>query len=411
MNVFVRILVLAAMLALVVAAGCSDRGTNSPEAVSIAEGGPLLMTHVFFDELIVQIKNEFQILEMVAYEPRVAFPPNAGGELRPVPLLILLPPQGKDHYFYFNHGLQQIADEMIAKGEIQPMLIVCVSNDLVFGGYFFAGHYPGGGDWDAIIGQNLVSHVENFGLTIVDPDKRGIGGVGMGAYGAFRAAMLNPGTFTSVSAVDGPLDFDGADGNSGLIDLFVPALTEQGLLGEATWKADFDSASVWPISRFLIGGAMAFSPHDTAVTCDVTPTLSGNMIDVIARETIADTMTLIPNVVTADAYNLDFHLPFDANGAPYAPIWEDYWLTNNLENLPSASLDGVNIWIATSDEANFGYHEQTLSFISTLQGWGRPVTTHTYSGYTGNPATSDQYVYDLLKEMLIFHSESFGNGD
>jgi hypothetical protein len=301
MNVFVRILVLATILALVVAAGCSDRGTNNPPPVTIAEGGPLLMTHVFFNELILQIKNQFQILEMVAYEPRVSFPPSAGGELRPVPLLILLPPQGKDHYFYFNHGLQQIADELIAKGEIQPMLIACVSNDLVFGGYFFAGHFPGAGDWDAIVGQNLIDHIESFGLTIVDPDKRGIGGVGMGAYGAFRAAMLNPGTFTSVSAVDGPLDFDGSDGNSGLIDLFGPALTEQGLLGQATWNDDFDSASVWPTSNLLIGGALAFSPHDTALTLDITMTINGPIVEILARDTIADETTLIRNVVTQDA--------------------------------------------------------------------------------------------------------------
>ena len=170
MNVFVRILVLSAIIALVVAAGCDDRGTNNPPPVAISEGGPLVMTHVFFDELIVQIKNQFQIMEMVAYEPLVSIPPTPGGELRAVQLLFLLPPQGKDHYFNFNHGLQQVADELIAKGEIQPMLIACISNDLVFGGYFYAGHHPGAGDWDAIVGQNLIDHIETFGLTIVVPD-------------------------------------------------------------------------------------------------------------------------------------------------------------------------------------------------------------------------------------------------
>ncbi len=411
MNVFVRLSILAMTLALVLAVGCSDRGTNGATDIVIDEGGPLVMTHVFFNELVLQIKNQYQILEMVAYRPKVNFEPYAGGELKPVPLLILLPPQGKDHYYYFNHGLQQIADELIASGQIQPMFIACISNDLVFGGYFYAENSPAAGDYDAIVGQNLVEHIESFGLTIQDPAKRGIGGVGMGAYGAFRAAMLNPGTFTSISAVDGPLDFDGADGNSGLIDLFVPCLTEQGLLGEDNWKQEFDSALVWPITRLLIGGSLAFSPHDTALDYSITYTPTGTIIDISARYTIDDTMTLVANVVTEDANNLDFHLPFDNAGNPYAPVWDAFWLPNNLENLDPGGLDDVNIWIASSDEAGFGYHDQTMSFISTLQGWGRPVTTFEYEGYPGSPATGDQYVYDLLKEMLIFHSEAFGDGD
>ncbi|UCG62473.1 MAG: hypothetical protein JSV52_04090 [Candidatus Zixiibacteriota bacterium] len=414
MNVFVRLSILAMTLALVLAVGCSDRGPNGGTDLAIEQGGPLVMTHVFFNELLLQIKNDFQMLEMIAYRPKVNFEPYAGGELRPVPLLILLPPKGKDHYYYFNHGLQEIADELIATGQIQPMFIACISNDLVFGGYFFAEDHPGAGNYDTLVGQNLVDHIESFGLTIAEPAKRGIGGVGMGAYGAFRAAMLNPGTFTSISAVDGPLDFDGPDGNSGLIDLFVPSLTEQGLLGEENWKADYDSASAWPTTRLLIGGALAFSPHDTALECFVSPTPTGIIVDITERYTIDDTMTLVTNVVTADAYNLDFHLPFDGAGDPYPPIWNAFWLPNNLENLNTSALDDVNIFIATSDEASFGYHDQTMSWASTIQNLGRSdtlLTVHEYEGYPGNPATGDQYLYDLLKEMLIFHSNSFGNGD
>lgn len=407
MNVFVRISVFAVVFTIFLIVGCSDRGTSVPEPVSIEKGGPLIMTHVYSPELDVQIGNPYALLQAVAYAPKISWEVIYGGEGKPVPLLILLPPQGKDHYFYFNHGLQQIADELIATGEIQPMLIACVSNDLVFGGYLFAGHYPGAGDWDGMIGQSLLTYIETFGITINDPAKRGIGGVGQGAYGAFRAAMLNPGTFTSISAIDGPLDFDGADGNSGLIDLFAPVLNEQGLLGSDTWKEDFSDSPDWPTTGLFIGGSLAFSPHDTAVTYTGTGTK-----EITSRLSIDDTTTLVTGVVGGGAeYDFHFHVPFDNNGYPYAPIWENFWLPNNLENLPSASLDGVNIWVATSDEASFGYHEQTMSFISTLQGWGYPVTTRHYSGYTGNPATDDQYVYDLLKEMLIFHSQSFGNGD
>ncbi len=419
MKVFVRIIALMLIFTIVLVAGCSDRGTNGVEDIALVEGGSLPFDHIFCAELLLQLKNDYQRLEMVAYRPKVNYATIYGGEARPVPLLILLPPKGKDEYFYFNHGLQQLADELIATGQIQPMMIATISNDLVFGGYFFAGKHAGAGNYDTLVGGTLIDHIDNWGQTLKDPAKRGIGGVGMGAYGAFRAALLNPGTFTSVSAIDGPLDFDGANGTGGFIPLFADALNEQGLLGGTTepftvdgidttwppsWRENFDSLSTYEVSRLFIGGALAFSPHDTLVV-----TSSPNDAEIISRECIPDTLTLIPDVVRSDANNLDFHLPFDSLGNAYQPIWDNFWLPNNLENLLAGSnLDGVNMWIATSDEASFSYHEQTVSWLSTLQSEGLAHISYTYSGYEGNPATSDQYIYDLLKELLIFHSNSFG---
>ncbi len=78
--------------------------------------------------------------------------------------------------------------------------------------------------------------------------------------------------------------------------------------------------------------------------------------------------------------------------------------------LESSSLDGVNMWIATSDEVNFAnYYDQTQSWIATLNNASLPVVVKTYEGYNGNPAEGGQYVYDLLREMLKFHSENFGD--
>jgi hypothetical protein len=567
MKIFIRIFVLVLSLTLVLTVGCSDRGTNGgdDDGGVLAEGGPLEMTHIFAEELLFQLKNDYHFLEMVAYRPKVNFDPISGGELKSVPMLVLLAPQGKDQYFYFNHGLEELADELIATGQIQPMLIVCVSNDLTFGGYFYGSHYPAAGNYDAILGGSLLEHVETFGITLNDPSKRGIGGVGTGGYGAFRTALLNPGTYTSVSAVDGPMDFNGADNNSGFIPMFLDAINEQGIYGGTSeppdyetlywvscenddtllacicedsvrvwedstyficgdfdttldtayaetlywhacdidsllcecidsmqifddvqyfictsedtlfdttqfdpdtlvdtipfcgdsalisfeelfdfisfgvvfvdtqiycvdsseidygdlskyttidtlwppsWRNNFDSLSSCPLSRLFIGGALAFSPHDTLI---YTPTYNVPQIDSVIG--VTDTMTLCPDVVGVDANDLDFHLPFDSLGQMWAPIWEGLWLPNNLESLLAAdtsALRGVNIWIATSPEASLGYHGQTTSWITTLQNSNHAVTTMTYSGYAGSPASCDEYVYDLLKEILIFHSESFG---
>lgn len=430
MKLYIRIFALALSLTLVLSVSCSDRGTNTSllDGVEISEGGRLLSTHVFFDELLLQIRNQFQLLELAAYQPRVSFAPIYGGQGRPVPLLILLAPQGGDEYFYFNHGLQQLADEMITKGEIQPMAIVCVSNDPVFGGYFYASHEPyvdessvvdsvrnpGSGDYDALLGDALIEYIYDSycPFAINEPDKRGIGGVGQGAYGAFRAALLNPGVFSSISAVDGPLDFDGSDGNGGFQTLFDDVIAEQGITDGNL--SNFDSTAVpgSDLTHLFIGGSMVFSPHDTLVTCNITYyPARPPVITVASREVISDVTTLVDHIIREDNFNLDFHLPFDGNGQAYDPIWEGCWLPNNLENIlamEGSTLAGVDIWVGTSSEAPLGYHEQTTSWISTLIADGCAVNTFNYTGYAGNPSDGDEYVYDLLREMLIFHSESFG---
>lgn len=428
------IFALALALTVLFAVGCSDRGTNSNGEVEISEGGRLLAINAFYDELMLQIRNEFQLVELAAYQPRVSYSSIYGGSDQPVPLLILLPPQGADQYFYFNHGLQELADELIAKGEIQPMAIVSINNDPVFSGYFYASCNPQGpptdrdvvrnpaaGDYDAIVGRSLVDFIYNGYCTfaINEPAKRGIGGVGMGAYGAFRAAMLNPGVFTSVSGICGPMDFDGADGNGGFIDYFDDCIAEQVAHVNSTDPEyvftldDFDTCYANPLTQMLCGGSMAFSPHDTLVNVTVEPRV-GNppTVTIDTRDVITDSTTLIDHIVLADDHYFHFHLPFDADGNVHSPIWTNCWVPNNLESIfgnNPAALDGVDIWLASSPEARFGFHEQTTSWISTLQNAGHAVSTATYSGYTGNPAVDHEYIYDMMKEMLIFHSQSFGD--
>ena len=121
------------------------------------------------------------------------------------------------------------------------MHIVTMQNDQVFGGYFYSGTTMACGNYDAFMGPELLAFIkEKFAPNYLDsPQTVGIGGIGMGGYAAFRTAIRNPGLFGSISAVAGPFDFDGADGNSGLISMFDDALVEQGLLNEGL----FDTAN------------------------------------------------------------------------------------------------------------------------------------------------------------------------
>ncbi len=417
MKTLFKIFLLTLSAALILTTGCSDRGTNvDSDPPELQEGGIARQegAHVFFSELTLQLRNEFQLLGMTVYTPKIAFPPPTG-TLEPVPMLILLPPQDGDEYFFFNHGLKQLADEMISNGTIQPMAIACIANDRVFGGYFYGGRSPGAGNYDTLIGGTMVEHLHSFyPFTIDQTSKRAIGGIGMGGYGAFRAALLHPNTFSAVSAVSSPLDFDGADDNSGFMDFFDDALNEQQIMGEPL-ATSFDSSGGWHLSRMFIGGAMAFSPHDTAAdyTTFYNLNLDRLIITVTDRYSLADSTTLVTDIVRSDENNFDFHLPFDNTGTTYAPIW-NMWLDNNLENLLNPTDDqlaGVNMWIASSPEARFGFYDQSQSWISTLNGapYNYPVVDTTYTGYEGNPADGNEYLYDLMRQMLIFHSESFGD--
>ena len=168
----------------------------------------------------------------------------------------------------------------------------------------------------------------------------------------------------------------------------------------------------------FIGGAMAFSPHDTLLDYEVRPHTNASgyselliIIDTVTRGkpgyAILDNHTFIEHLVMEDVRNFDFHLPFDHTGQPYQPIW-DLWLDDNLENIGTGNeLDGVAMWIATSPETQYGFHDQTMSWVETLEGRGYTPTVREYTGYGGNPATSHEYIYELLREMLKFHSDNF----
>ncbi len=404
-------------LSVMLIIGCSDRAVE-PNETKMDLGTFTHQNHVF-EDLQLQVKNSNGLAFYQHFIPEIS----QDNMDHPMPLLVLLAPEGEDEFFYVHHGLGELASQMIADGEIEPMVIVTIPPEAisVFGGFFYAGDQFPGGRYDNIFADSLLPHLIGrlSGKILDEPSKRGIGGIGMGAYGAFRAALLSPGQWGSVSAVDGPLDFDGADGSSGLIDLMDSVFVEQPYLTAANMRSAFDSSSSHPISRFFCGGGLAFTPHDqdldSLISIEIRQLPSDLTeqrvihLDSLLRGSIyhilADSTTLIDSLITQDAHDFDFHLPFGPDSIPYFPIW-DIWMEENLENLYTGSeLMNTDVWMATSTEAKWGYHDMTTSWAATL---GQDiVTVHEYEGYEGRPATGNQYMYDLLRDILKFHSESF----
>jgi len=445
MKYFRFIIIVAAFLALL-STGCSDRGTNVPTSSGRSSWTVWPdFNHVFVpnpndaipdttpSQLLMQIRNPAGLLEMAAYIPHPDYVPIDSQYLdKPLPLLILLAPQDGDKWFYFDHGLAEIAYDLISQGVIRPMIIVTVGNEKVFGGCYYGNSVPAG-HMDDIMGSKLVDQLIDSARFVAswadvsgDPQLHGIGGIGMGAYGAFRAALKHPGVYKSISACDGPLDFDGPTGNSGLLSLVPRVFAEQGLRNDTTWDYianNFDTLSSWPVSRMFVGGSLAFSPHDTQMVISVT--ISGGSVNrrdvrILSRQELADSATLISNLLlgqdiggpigSADVH-YSFHLPFDSHGAMEPSTWSR-WMANNLDTLLAQAggspLNGVAMWFGTSTQADYGFHTMTMSWINTLQNAGYDPTVFSYSGTDAHPATGSTYTYSLIREMLVFHSQAFG---
>jgi len=457
------------LVALALGLGCDDRGTNIKTVdTSSIDGQAGLFPdaqHVFVPELTLQLRNPREQLLGAVYVPDEAI----GEDARPVPSLILLAPQGGDKFYYFRAGLEELMKELTMAGKVQPMVIYCVANDDVFGGYFYGNSNPAG-MYDSIfsfdeaqmdtatVARDIVQLVHMaYPATIELQRKRGIGGVGQGAYGAFRAAISNPDVFGSISVTDGPLDFDGLTGNGGLRTLFDDAMTEQYAYYDAhpkidtlfdtistspldidtsydtlvfEMRRDFDSSKTMPISGMFIGGSLAFSPNDTLIYYDRV-VVAGTTVRVenVVRYRLTDGLppapydtdgwiTLIDTLIKGDDYarnltgGMDFHLPFDENGDVFPPIWS-MWMRNNLDSIylreGGSPLANVNIFVASNPGARYQQYAMTQSWLQFLRSRGVPFEEYSYSGYNGDVISGDESLFDILTEMLIFHSENFGD--
>lgn len=423
MRRFLYIVAAIAALSILVLSGCSDRGTNVPTRTDTFGWTWLPQeTPPFTPDLTLQRANPDGQLRMTVWASQRVIRDNA-----PASLLILLAPGEGDQWFYFEHGLHKICNELDAEGLLDPIVIACVANDRIYGGYFYGNSLPGG-LYDNVIGNQLINTLRfRYPSLITDPGQQGIGGVGQGAYGAFRAAIKHPGVFSSITAVDGPLDFDGANGNGGMMTLFNDVLFENGLTTAVGYSRtvparQIDSAMTNPITRMFIGGSVAFSPHDTALQTTGFRHIESNTnpYTIVNRYQIADSTTLITHLLTGQhlgvvaktsAIEFAFHLPFDSTSRTHMPTWRR-WMANNLDTLlvkqGGTALDDTKIWIATSPESRFTFHEQTASFERFLmEDMDLAVDTLSYVGYPGNPATDNQYLFHLLREMVLYHAANF----
>lgn len=125
---------------------------------------------------------------------------------------VYLPPDydaSKERYpvLYFLHGLfgnahkweqretNRTVDELIAKGKLKPMIVVCPDGK----NSMYCDWLNGKGKWGDFIATELVKTIDGKYRTLADRASRGINGDSMGGYGALNAAFKHPDVFGSVS--------------------------------------------------------------------------------------------------------------------------------------------------------------------------------------------------------------------
>lgn len=255
---------------------CSDRGNTIVVNEYESSAGVYVHDHEFDEELGFCMFTDVGLFRHLSYRIYVPSGYKSITEGAPYPVLYLLSPYGDTDMFYISRNLKEIADEMIASGEIKPMIIVCVNGYNGYGGSFYGNSFAGGKYVDAIASiqgepttGSLIDYVDAALNTIADgrfPGKgranRAISGVGMGGYGAMRMAITYSENFGSVSAVSAPLDFDGATGNGGFVELFKQILDNANPATHAEFK-QLDTSYSFPLQTMVFAAAASFSPHDT----------------------------------------------------------------------------------------------------------------------------------------------------
>ncbi|NLE52825.1 MAG: hypothetical protein GX613_15615 [Chloroflexi bacterium] len=128
-------------------------------------------------------------------------------ELENLPLLIMLHGLGGNHADWTNLGkLHVAADALIAAGEIEPLIILMPDADI---SWYISTPVS---DFETYIVEELPDVVSTEFPVATEPERRFIGGLSMGGYGALYLGLKYPDRFSAIGAHSPALFERGAEG-------------------------------------------------------------------------------------------------------------------------------------------------------------------------------------------------------
>ena len=124
---------------------------------------------------------------------RVYLPPCYADDGRAYPALILFGGNIHDETIWDQLGADEAADQLIAAGEIPPLLIIMPD-----GGWMANNTSGGPGSYETVVLDDLLRWVEANFCVWPTPAGRAIGGLSRGGYWALEIAFRHPDRFASV---------------------------------------------------------------------------------------------------------------------------------------------------------------------------------------------------------------------
>ncbi len=320
--------ILAGALAL---AGCQEKGTLTP----IAPRTPALQTSGF-----ISLNSALTPLESgMGY--RVYLPPQYNADSVDVlyPVVFMLHGYGGSANTFIDAGAAQVAEDMMNRGEIKPMILVFPYSGGIAPTTGSSFYTDGGlGAYQSYIVSTLMPKIMQ--TYNVDTTKVGVSGHSMGGYGAMKLALKYPTKFTSVCSHSAPLDFTQVVAPSMLSRLARENSRVNTLTGERTYSTRLDSLAFVNSGGYLsvvsISLSLAFAYEQS---CSDGRFLSPLLTDPKGY-TLASAGVACPGVPSAKAV-LGFQYPIilngDGTGTVDQPVFDKFLANDCLSLLTSAA--------------------------------------------------------------------------
>jgi S-formylglutathione hydrolase FrmB len=183
-------------------------------------------------------------------------------------------------------GFADMIDDLIAAGQVQPMIIVMPDISTMYGGSFCVNSELNGNYEDYII-QDIIPYIDANYRTLPDRDSRGIAGHCMGGYCAMYLTMRHPDVFGAAAS------------HSGMISIVatVPASLE--LIAaenpDGLTPTGPDPTKTWTTSLYTLSAAWSPNPNNPPFFVDL-PVDENLQVreDVLQRWAAHDPAQMIP---------------------------------------------------------------------------------------------------------------------